>query len=68
MAQMIDKCRIKIVSKEIMEEILHGEEEEKWTENTVTIKIALVTCLIDLYENLPPWTVNSFSFMSLVLA
>ena len=69
-AQMIDKCRIEIVQRELYNVrgplwIVIQKLREK---NTVAIKIALVTCLIDLYENLSPWTVNSFSFMSLVLA
>ena len=37
-------------------------------ENIVAIKIIFVIGLIDLYENLPHRTVNSFSSMFLVLA
>ena len=44
------------------------EEDKKESKNTVAIKIALVTCLIDLYENLPPWTVNSFRSILLIFA
>ena len=69
-AQMIDKCRIEIVQRELYNVrgplwILIQKLREK---NTVAIKIALATCLIDLYEKLPPRTVNSFSSMFRVLA
>ena len=35
-----------------MKETLHGEGGGR--KNTVAIKIALVLCLVDLYEHLPP--------------
>ena len=40
---------------------------EKDRRDTVAIQIALVLYLTDLYENLPPRIVNSFSSMFLVL-
>ena len=35
-----------------------GGGQKKERENTVTIKVIFVNCLIDLYGDLPPWTVN----------
>ena len=34
------------------------KESEKEKENTVAIKIIIVFGLVDLYNDLPPWTVN----------
>ena len=41
-----------------------GSKKEE--ENTIAIKIILVIGLIDLYGDLPPWTVNSFRSVLLV--
>ena len=41
-----------------------GSKKKK--ENTITIKIILVIDLIDLYENSPPQTMNSFNSLFLV--
>ena len=67
---MIDKCRIKIIQRELYNVI--GSSwigiQKLIEKNTIVIKVVFVTYLIDLYENLPPQTVNSFSSMFLVLA
>ena len=41
-----------------------GSKKER--KNTVAIKIALTTCLIDLYEHLTPRTRNTFSSLLLI--
>ena len=39
-----------------MEETLHEEGMGKQKQNTLAIKIALVLCLVDLYEQMSLWT------------
>ena len=54
-AQMINKCRIKMVQKETLhEEGIEKIEKEYCSNQNCTC------CLIDLYEKLPPQTVSSF--------
>ena len=59
-AQMTNKCKIKMVQREIYNvwDLPLGGGQKKERENTVTIKVIFVNCLIDLYGDLPPWTVN----------
>ena len=40
----------------MMEETFYEEEMGKQKQNTVAIKIALVLCLVDLYEQMSLWT------------
>ena len=72
-AQMSNKCRIKIVQRELynVRDLPWGRDRKKRKrpkkekENTVTIKIILVFSLVGLY--LPPRTVNWFKSVLLVL-
>ena len=42
-----------------MGNIFHKKGIGKQRKNTVAITIAVVLCLLDLYEHLPPWTRSS---------
>ena len=53
----MNKCRgRKVQGDYIMGNIFHKEGIEKLRKDTVVIKVALVLCLLDLYEHLSPWT------------
>ena len=70
-AQMINKCKIKMVQRKIYnirDLSWEGGRRERERENTVAIKIIIAIGLIDLYEDLPPRTVNSFRSVLLVFA
>ena len=58
-AQMINKCRIKMIQRELYNvRDLPWEMGEKEKENTVAIKFVPALYLVDLYEKSPPQTVN----------
>ena len=68
-AQMINKCRIKIVQKE-----LYNVRDPPWMrdwkrerEKTVAIKIVFVICSIDLYYNSLPRTVPRVNLLGSIL-
>ena len=58
-AQMINKCRIKMVQRELYNiRDLPWERGEKEKENIVAIKFVHALCLVDLFEKSPPRTMN----------
>ena len=64
-AQMINKCRIKMVQKETLhEEGIEKIEKEYYSNQNCTCTQSLLIYM----ENLPPRTGNSLNFMFLVFA
>ena len=71
-AWMINKWRANIIRRELynVRNPWQTGDQKRERERTVAIKIVFVICSIDLYLNLPPWTmqrVNLFGSILLVL-